>query len=292
MGCRKTEKSLIDYIDGKLGAGARERVEEHLQSCPSCAAQLEKLELSGAALASLDRPALSEEASSRMLDAIRAGQAPVGRKSFFLSPGPAIAAGAIAVIAVVSVFVAIGLGTSNKRKADNSTVTRSGQQEASIPALDGSQTLAQPSAGKMMATINPIVIATENDYDKDTLRAAFDALPERRQFADNFTMADSVRLSGNYSCQICEKFATLGEDENMLRSMISSITFSEPVLLPYYVEKAKFTGRQVWIVAFVGPRKSGGNELSRNEVWVMDPAKFASEPNASYVFFLEQRLDQ
>ena len=46
MGCRKYQKSLIDYVNGTLDAQTRERGEAHLESCAECAAVAAKLELS------------------------------------------------------------------------------------------------------------------------------------------------------------------------------------------------------------------------------------------------------
>jgi Putative zinc-finger len=298
MGCKKYQKSLIDYVNGTLDAQTRERVEAHLESCAECAAVAARLELSSKALVSLTRPSLSEQASSRMLSAIHSGKVPVPRSSFFHSPRPAMAAGALALVALIAVFVVIGIGNNNRQSqktASNLGMKFQANDGGSIPvSLESGTQLATspPSATGMLASISPIVKTSQSDYNKDTLKNTFEALPERKKFATQYTMADAVRLSGNYSQQCCQRYASLGEDPALLESIINSVMVSEPVEIPYYVEKARYTGRTVVIIAFVAPRKGGTSmNLIRNDVWVWDPALFTSNPNNSLVYMFQENYE-
>ena len=293
MGCRKYQKSLIDYVNGTLDAQTRERVEAHLESCAECAAVAAKLELSSKALVSLSRPSLSEQASRRMLNAINSGKVAVPRSSFFNSPRPALAAGALALVALIAVFVVIGIGNNrqSQKTATNQGMKFLANDSGSTPVNfeSGTQQATSPPSNNMLASISPIVKTSQNDYNKDTLKNTFETLPERKQFATQYTMADAVRLSGNYSQECCQQFASLGEDPALLESIINSVMVSEPVEIPYYVEKAKYTGRPVVIVAFVAPRKGGTSmNLIRNDVWVWDPVQFTSNPNNSLVYMFQE----
>jgi hypothetical protein len=293
MGCRKYQKSLIDYVNGTLDAQTRERVEAHLESCAECAAVAAKLELSSKALVSLSRPSLSEQASRRMLNAINSGKVAVPRSSFFNSPRPALAAGALALVALIAVFVVIGIGNNrqSQKTATNQGMKFPANDNGSTPVNfeSGTQQATSPPSNNMLASISPIVKTSQNDYNKDTLKNTFETLPERKQFATQYTMADAVRLSGNYSQECCQQFASLGEDPALLESIINSVMVSEPVEIPYYVEKAKYTGRPVVIVAFVAPRKGGTSmNLIRNDVWVWDPVQFTSNPNNSLVYMFQE----
>jgi hypothetical protein len=229
-----------------------------------------------------------------MLNAINSGKVAVPRSSFFNSPRPALAAGALALVALIAVFVVIGIGNNNRQS--QKTATNQGMKflandSGSTPVNfeSGTQQATSPPSNNMLASISPIVKTSQNDYNKDTLKNTFETLPERKQFATQYTMADAVRLSGNYSQECCQQFASLGEDPALLESIINSVMVSEPVEIPYYVEKAKYTGRPVVIVAFVAPRKGGTSmNLIRNDVWVWDPVQFTSNPNNSLVYMFQE----
>jgi len=228
-----------------------------------------------------------------MLAAIHSGKVSVPRASWFHLPKPALAAGALAVVALIAVFVVVGIVNNN-----NTTQKRTSQLGMSFPANDGGSIPAafestaaksnnpQLSTSGMLASISPIVKKSSNDYNRSTLKETFDGLPERKQFATQYTMADAVRLSGDYSKQCCNQFASLGEDPALLEAMINLVMVSEPVEIPYYVEKATYTGRPVVIIAFVAPRKGGASmNLIRNDVWVWDPVQFTSNPDGAFIDF-------
>jgi hypothetical protein len=298
MGCRKYQKSLDDYVNGTLDAGTRELLESHLESCTECAAVAAKLELSSVALSSLARPTLGEQASSRMLATIHSGKVVVPRGSLFNIPKPALAAGAFAIIALIAVFVVVGVMNNSdvtQKKSSEIGMRFPGNDGGSIPAAFESTAAKATSpqlATSMAASISPIVKKSQNDYDQNTLRNTFEGLPERKQFATQYTMADAVKFSGDYSKQCCEQFASLGEDPALLEAIINSVMVSEPVEIPYYVEKATYTGRPVVIIAFVAPRKGGNSmNLTRNDVWVWDPVQFTTNPNNSLVVMFQQTYE-
>lgn len=54
---RWTHEHLSDYIDGELGGGERERIEEHVGMCPQCRRVLASLRKTVAQLGSLMSPA-------------------------------------------------------------------------------------------------------------------------------------------------------------------------------------------------------------------------------------------
>lgn len=56
MKCRLIRKHISLYIDARLDSGMRQRVETHLEGCPSCRSHVRQLRLAMEALSSLDQP--------------------------------------------------------------------------------------------------------------------------------------------------------------------------------------------------------------------------------------------
>jgi len=57
---------LNAYYDGELSAAQRAKVEAHVDTCPACAAELDRLRKLGSLLGNLPRPAISEAALARL----------------------------------------------------------------------------------------------------------------------------------------------------------------------------------------------------------------------------------
>lgn len=302
MSCRRVKKSLLEYADGGLPHKEREPVRLHLESCPSCAALAEKLEVSRKALSSVETPEMSDAASGRVLAAIKRQEAGAGYKpgAGWLRSRQALALGAAAAVVLVAVFVVVGLqggkqtgvGELEERAASGTASDSLNKSAAPAPSAAAEQK-AEGAASGFSTTVArplPVVKATSNDYTSDSLRAMVEALPVRKEFADAYTLSDAAVLGGTYAKKAADDGAGQGIDGPELEAMISYITASEPVLLTCYVENAAFNGRGAWIIGFAAPPRSGSSvKLSRTELWVMDPTKFAASPDSSIVFFLEYK---
>lgn len=80
--CGRVRKNLVAFLSGELEEGARQRVEQHLRSCPACRQELDSLrqvihrseewqEVSAGVLASIDW----EKTSERIVDSIWSSEA-------------------------------------------------------------------------------------------------------------------------------------------------------------------------------------------------------------------------
>jgi len=299
MSCRRIRRSLIEYPESDLPEKKREAVLAHLAECADCAALAEKLELSHRALSSLEAASIPEEASGRVLESIRetSRREKTPAVGFFHSPRNLAVAGAVtAVVVAVVLVVGIRLG-SNMEKEGGVTTSSLPRAEKSLgyswpDSLPEAEVAGEQDASKMavVATPTPVVEVTSNDYNADSLRKAFETLPVNKAFAASFTMTDAINMSGKYIRDAADEFVKLGQDGAVLEAMFSYITAGEPALLPCYVEKARFQGRDVWILGLSAPPRSGkSTNLTRTEVWVMDPVKFQANPDSGVVFFLEQK---
>ena len=291
MHCSRVRKSLIEYEDGSLPDARAREVEAHLEGCPDCSGLAAKLELSRNALSSAEPVTIPEEASKRILASLRPATPRHRPWTELLRSPRAIGFGAAVAAVLVVLVVVVGLRTGGGPQTIR-TVTKNATSKDSgfyTPSQEGEkleESAVLPAAGAPM----PLVKFTANDYTPDSLRLAFDNLQVKKEFANVYTMSDSINLAKGFTRKVAEDFANLGGDAALLESMFSYITAGEPILLPCYIERARFQGRDCWIILLAGPPRSGGSvKLTRTEAWVMDPVKFAQNPDSGVVFFLEQK---
>ena len=106
----------------------------------------------------------------------------------------------------------------------------------------------------------------------------------KKEIAQNYTMSHAINYCDLYKRKMADMMVDAGQDGAMLEAMITYIETSEPVLLPYYAESARFTGVHVYVIGLAGPRRTEKSEkLTRTEVWVMDPVKFQARPDTAIV---------
>lgn len=304
MSCRGLRKSIIEYVDGTLPTEEQEAVRLHLESCASCAGIAGRLELSGRALASMEPPTMDEAASERVLAYLmgRRDAPPARSPGTWLRSRQALTVGAAvaAVIVAVSIFVAVGFN-GGKQAGPGELEKRAASGTASDATEPGAEQLPAAAEASKEASVPeyavepgpppvPVVTTSTTDYTPDSLRAMVEALPVRKEYAESYTMGDAAVLGSTFAKKAAIEAAGHGMDGAELEAMISYITASEPVLLTSYVEEAAFGGRGAWIIGFAAPPRTGKSvNLSRTEVWVMDPARFTDNPDSSIIFFLEYK---
>lgn len=289
MRCRKVRKSLLEYEGGTLPEKQGREVEAHLEGCPDCAAFAAKLEFSREALSPLEPVSIPEGTSGRILASLRQAT-PRKRPWLELLRSPrVITAGAVVAAVLIAVVVVVGLRTGGgpQQESISRKTTPGKSSDTAGPAAEAEKL---ESTGGPAAAPLPLIKFTTNDYTPDSLRLAFDNLQVKKEFADAYTMSDAINLDQGFIRKAAEDFANLGGDAPLLEAMFIYITSGEPTLLPCYVERARFQGKDCWIILLAGPPRSGDSvKLTRTEAWVMDPVKFSQNPDSGVVFFLEQK---
>jgi hypothetical protein len=234
---------------------------------------------------------IPEETSKRILASLRTATPRHIPWTGLLRSPRAIAFGAAVAAVLIAFVVVVGLKTGGGPQADrtvtkNATSKDSGFYTPSQEEEKLEESAVLPAAGAPM----PLVKFTANDYTPDSLRLASEDLQVKKDFAGAYTMSDAINLAHGYARQAAEDFANLGGDAPLLEAMLSYITKGEPTLLPCYIESARFQGKDCTIILLAGPPRSGGSvKLTRSETWVMDPVRFAQNPDSGVVFFLEQK---
>jgi len=306
MSCRRFRKTLIDYTDGSLDEARSKSIEKHLASCVGCRSAVEKMSLSRSALSSLITVGMPEEASSRVssnLMAVARGErkAPApsqGRLGFLWSPRTLAAAGTgiailIGIILVVLAYTGPGITDRNEQKGLATGVNTQPVSKGRAPSPATSEkAFTRDVLPSGAAAILPVVKVSQTNYDEKSLKSAFDKMELKKVIARTCTMSHAISMGGLFRRKMADMMVEAGSDGAMLEAMITFLTSSEPVLLPYYAENAQFTGQHVYIIGLAGPRRTGQTtKLNRTEVWVMSPEKFQASPDASIVFFLEEKSE-
>jgi len=303
MSCRRLRKSLVEYADGSLEGARAEKVEAHLESCAECRQAVEKLAFSRSALSGLQTFEMSDEASARVFGTLRSAargdEVPApseSRLGFLWSPRTVAVAGtAVAVMLGLVIVVVTFTGGKTTRTGLNPTAggpTTSPLSKTSSPATlnNSEQKTAADLIPKAAAAIMPVARVSQTNYDENSLKGTFDKMDLKKQIETSCTMTSAVSMRDLFCRKLADMMVDQGGDGAMVEAMIVYLTNTEPVLLPYYAEKAMYTGQPVLILGLAGPRRmSNDTKLTRTEVWVMNPAKFAASPDSSIVYFLEEK---
>ena len=288
MDCRQAKKSLMEYSRGDLPGGRRESIERHLETCDGCAEMAEKLAISAGALAALEPVRMSDDAAERVLYKIkkRAGASHAPGAGLFILRSPRALAGAAAVVGVlVALVVVVGIYTGGGTQRDSQT--RQVETEESVADEAASKTGTTIPASAASGTLPlPIAAVTANDYDQESMRAMAEKLEVGEKFAESFSLSDAVNLKIAFVRKLADDFVDAGGDGAMLEAMMTFVQTTEPVLLPCYVEKAHYSGREVYIIAFSAPPRGGtSTKLTRTEFWAFDPGMFPQDPEASLLWW-------
>jgi hypothetical protein len=297
---RRYQKRLIDYTDGRLDEAAAESMRSHLESCEECSKAHEMLMLSHSAMDSLQTVRMPEDASERVFSTLSAsakgepGVSAPSRFEFLTSPRMLAAAGTAAAILIGVILVVLAYtGPTATRRTPSNTAMKSSQPVAgtTTPVLadQGAASEALPGA---IASIVPVVKHSQTNYDENSLKGTFDSMALKKEISQTCTMGHAVSMGDLFKRKMADMMVDQGSDGAMLEAMISYLTTTEPVLLPYYAEDALFTGQPVYIIGLAGPRRMGTTtKLTRTEVWVLSPQKFAVSPDSSIIYFLEEKTE-
>ncbi len=120
MNCAECKELLVEYIEGLLGESRKQQLEEHLNNCPNCQAEMRQLtnlhdrlvnngkNTAGSRLEDKVMDLIVREQNVRLKAATKAGAALKLRRTFMKSPLTKIAAAAVIIIAAGILLFPIG----------------------------------------------------------------------------------------------------------------------------------------------------------------------------------------
>lgn len=116
MDCKTTHERLSAYLDGELPQAHADAVEQHVQECARCAAELAGLRALGGVVSELEGAGVPDGFARRVREAARARQADEARRQpiplFALMRTRVLVRVAAGLIAVAGLWVGISLGGS------------------------------------------------------------------------------------------------------------------------------------------------------------------------------------
>jgi len=305
MSCRRFKNSLLDFADGTLPDERALKLRNHLETCEGCSRAVDQLAMSSSALSSLGTAAMPSDAAARVMSSLRASAQrgdrirPTFRErtELIFSPRGIATAGAIGLLLIAAIVVGIVFSGGGTPTGTNKTVISSSANdmipggplvmESSAKENSGA---AQPIVPQGIATILPVAKVSKANYDANTLKSTFDSMPLKKDIAERYSMTHAISLGDMFKQKMADIMMSCGGDGPMLEAMITYVTGSEPVLLPYYAEKCEYCGQAAFVIGLAGPRRTAKSmKLTRTEVWVMNPDKFASNPDASLIYFMEEK---
>jgi anti-sigma factor RsiW len=71
MTCKELVEVVSDYLEDRLPANAKRRLEEHLGECPYCAEYIDQMRQTIAALGELTEDSIAPETRGELLEAFR-----------------------------------------------------------------------------------------------------------------------------------------------------------------------------------------------------------------------------
>ena len=106
MNCNVAVASIHEYLDGDLPREEVSRLQQHLQSCPSCSSRLDTLEKTNALLQALPAEAPPSYLTDRIMKSLPKTRRPAAWTSW-VRRHPAVSAAAIFMVVMLSSFVAM-----------------------------------------------------------------------------------------------------------------------------------------------------------------------------------------
>ncbi len=106
MNCNAAVASIHEYLDGDLPREEVSRLQQHLQSCPSCSSRLDTLEKTNALLQALPAEAPPSYLTDRIMKSLPKTRRPAAWTSW-VRRHPAVSAAAIFMVVMLSSFVAM-----------------------------------------------------------------------------------------------------------------------------------------------------------------------------------------
>ncbi len=109
MDCRKIQEDLVAHLDGELKPGAARAVREHLDRCPACRLEAQKLSAAGELFDNLmDIEAPADFTALTMQKALSAPEKQAARKPRLLWRLVPLAASAVVILALTLWFIRPG----------------------------------------------------------------------------------------------------------------------------------------------------------------------------------------
>ncbi|GFP18808.1 hypothetical protein HKBW3S03_00313 [Candidatus Hakubella thermalkaliphila] len=300
MNCEDVKRNISAYIDEELDQEDRDVVGRHLSECAYCRHYHTQISAIAKGVFSLSRLSLSPSQQRELQETVDAEWKKRARRKGFLAqlsrPGRlALAAASVAAFLLIA-FVLSQLGgvlemTTPMRAAEEAPAPQALEMELQIEAVEGQEEaeVVQPPKlefleGQIMVEIgarnysaeevdeifhsHPFVQSFHRTYDLQTYD--LNSIPSQKETLIRI-MLDQTPPDNGYRTELSAAFGAISQ--HVADGGVVDLDWErfDALSLPVYAERARFEGKEVWIVLFLllGHRDNGKVRL-RSLVFVVD----------------------
>lgn len=289
MKCNQALRRLPLYFDKTLAPASADEVASHVKACPSCAAELLKIERLSQVLASLADVELPQSLATELTSILRkrnlhrlsteARRYSIEKRSSILRS--ALNAGYAALIILI-VFAVTKSAIWQNWQAPSADSPGTPREETARPPIELKQPvkekMAEPGAeslesfkGDAGLSLQPEVAISKQDYaleDIDDVKFTSVVL----SFADEYTANDAVALRDEMVGAVIKAAGQAGQDvDTTSQALSAALSAIDKPALPAYAERASLQGRNVWLFVLVWSPEGSTGPLSSASVVVIDP---------------------
>jgi anti-sigma factor RsiW len=290
MKCSKVLRLLPLYFDGILTQVSTEEVASHLRACPTCTAELLKIERLAQALASIsdvELPRSLAEALESILRKRNIHRLSTKARRYSIERRASLRRAALnlgyAALVAALVFAVAKSNVWQNRQAPSASAPSAVEKQASRPPIELKQPLKEKSAepgveslerfkGGAGLSLQPEVAISKKDYAvEDVEDVKFTSVV--LSFADQYTADDATTLRDRMVSGIIDAAGQAGQDAgSTARALSTALAAVDKPALPAYAERASLQGRDVWLFVLVWSPAGSTGPLSSASVVVIDTA--------------------
>jgi hypothetical protein len=290
MKCSKALRLLPLYYDDVLRQERADEVASHIRACPSCSAELQKIEQLAQALSSLSDVELPRSLVEELQSTLRKRSvhrlSTKARRYCIEKRAPLLRAArnvGYTALAAAIVFAAVKSGLWQNRQAPTATPPNATVIENSRPPIELKQPLKEKSAepgveslerfkGGIGLSLQPEVGISKQDYaEEDVGDVKFTSVV--LSFADRYTAEDAVTLRDKMVSGVIDAAGQAGQDVGTTsRALSTALAAIDKPALPAYAERARLQGHDVWLFVLVWSPQGSTGPLSSASVVVIDAA--------------------
>lgn len=264
MRCRKFTKLIGPFADGELGGAERDRLEDHLSSCPECESRLQAMIALTGSLSSLPPVEPTPRESYRLINRVRAemDNPPAGRRSSVRVRVATVGLTVLVAAAITTTWAVLAGGeTGTKVNVGSDQTSENWLTNSMTPQVAGESTVKLAAA----SSTRPSLAVSQANYSTAELKSFHNDLGARIDIFSSYwypalaSGINNAELSQNQvslTKALAEQASQAGKNpEEVTKAVTAALdeAKSEVPLLPCYAEQAKVDGKDAWLISISGP---------------------------------------
>lgn len=264
-----THEQISAFIDGEAAAPDRDRLKNHCESCPECAATKARFERAASALGAVSLPEPTADQHRKLRQAILDQQV---KPHFFLGR-PAVAGGlAVALLAAIAIA---------SIRSPRSQQEQPGSLASGGMAIE-EQSFDFESDAEIRSSVASLAEVTEARYTTEDVgteqEGAYSVAADSSQTRSGTAASSKGAQSGDQALsQESGGSAGSGIDPQVGAECSRKILKTQPYpMIPLLIRNATYKKQPAWLLVYAWTASQEQNApLDQVQVWLVDPAKCA-----------------